>query len=247
MTPDHIANPTVASRVVIASLRPLRRRPGPLLDPCREQVYHLSDTGRAQVWAPGRRIDPAQVGLAVKLRQRVEEGGRLGAGLQRRADVVGKISALRALWRQFNSHILASGHVRIAHPHRGQRKRPSPAARRDHPADPPAVDRSAYRMLRFGTPELIGVERHRDNPAATRTRSNAGTEPLKAHGPSWHRPGRIKLGATILRDQRESLGSMAYAWSAECPLTRWAGTAPENPEAVSDRAAAVRGEGGGWP
>jgi hypothetical protein len=44
-----------------------------LLDPGREQVYDLSDTRRTNLWAPGRGIDPAQVGLTGERRQRVEE------------------------------------------------------------------------------------------------------------------------------------------------------------------------------
>jgi hypothetical protein len=80
----------------------LRSRSWPLLDPGHEQVYDISDARRTQVWPPGRGIDPAEAGLAVELRQRVEvRPGRIG--LQRGGGVVGKIAALRAFRRQFTS------------------------------------------------------------------------------------------------------------------------------------------------
>jgi hypothetical protein len=45
-----------------------------LFDPGREQVDHLGDARRPQRRLAGRRIDIAQIRLAVELRQRVEEG-----------------------------------------------------------------------------------------------------------------------------------------------------------------------------
>jgi len=45
---------------------PLRLRSWSLLDPGREQVYHLCDARRTQVWPAGRRIDIAEVGLNVQ-------------------------------------------------------------------------------------------------------------------------------------------------------------------------------------
>jgi hypothetical protein len=160
----------------------LRSRSWPLLDPGREQVYYLSDARRPQAWPAGRRIDPAQVGLAVELRQRAEErrGGR--AGLERSGDVIGKIAALRAFRRQLNDHIVAYCDTRIAQPRRAHAERPSAAARRNPPADPPAVDRAAYGMPSFATPRLVWVKRNHDNRAATRTSSDVGTEPLNAQG-----------------------------------------------------------------
>jgi hypothetical protein len=51
-----------------------------LFDPGRKQVCYFGDACGTQVWPTGGRVDPAQVGLAVELRQRVEErrGGRAG-------------------------------------------------------------------------------------------------------------------------------------------------------------------------
>ena len=49
-------------------------RSRPFFDPVREQACYLSDARRTHVWPAGLRIDIAQVGLAVELRQRVEEG-----------------------------------------------------------------------------------------------------------------------------------------------------------------------------
>ena len=37
-------------------------------------------------------------------------------------------------------------------------------------------------MLSFGTPRLVWVKRNRDNRVATRISSDAGAEPLNAHG-----------------------------------------------------------------
>jgi alpha-1,2-mannosyltransferase len=76
--------------LVIGSLGPRA-----LLDPGREEVNDLGDAGRAQVRAPLGRVDPAQVGLAVELGERVPERGRGRIGLKRRRDVAGEIAALR--------------------------------------------------------------------------------------------------------------------------------------------------------
>jgi len=54
-----------------------------LLDPGGEQLCYLLDARRAQVRPPGGGIDPAEVGLAVELRQRVEERPGRRVGLQR--------------------------------------------------------------------------------------------------------------------------------------------------------------------
>jgi len=85
----------IFAAVVLMTFAGLFRWPWPLLDAGREQADDLSDARRAQVGAPFGRVDPAEVGPAVELGQRVEErrGGRIG--LDRRRDVVGKIAALR--------------------------------------------------------------------------------------------------------------------------------------------------------
>jgi len=69
---------------------------GAFFDPGRQQIHDFGDADRAQLRPPFRRIDPAQVGLAVELREGVPErrGGRIG--LKRGRDVRGEIAALRA-------------------------------------------------------------------------------------------------------------------------------------------------------
>jgi hypothetical protein len=163
-----------------------------LLDPGREQIYHLSDTRSTQVWPAGCRVDPAEVGLAVELRQRVEERRSGRVGLQRRGDVIGKIAALRAFRRQFDDHIIVGRDAGIAHPHRAHRERPSAAVPCNRPADLPAVDRSPCRMGGFGAPHLVWVKRNHDNPAAAGTSSDVGAESLNTHGPWWHGESRAR-------------------------------------------------------
>jgi hypothetical protein len=65
----------------------MRSRSWPLFDPGREEIDYLSDARRPQVRAAGGRIDPAEVGLAVELRQRVEERGCGRVGRERCRDV----------------------------------------------------------------------------------------------------------------------------------------------------------------
>ena len=69
--------------------------PRALLDPGREQVNDLGDADRAQVGAALGRVDPAQVGPAVELGERVPERGGALIGLKRGRDVPGEIAALR--------------------------------------------------------------------------------------------------------------------------------------------------------
>src|SRR5580700_526874 len=178
-TAGKLSGPAQALR--LAGLRWLRS--WPLLDPGREQVYDLNDARRAQLWPPGGGVDPAKVGPAVELGQRVEERRGVGVGLQGRGDVVRQIAALRAFRGQLEDHVVTGCDARIAHPHRRQDEHPSATARHDPAADPPAVHRPGHGMLGFGTPRLVRVKRHRDNRAAPRTSSNAGTEPLNAHDP----------------------------------------------------------------
>ncbi len=44
------------------------------------------------------------------------------------------------------------------------------------------VDRAVHVMLSFRTPRLVWVKRNRNNRVATRISSDAGAEPLNAHG-----------------------------------------------------------------
>ena len=67
-------------------------RAWPFLDPRREQADDLGDAGRAQIRPAGGRVDPAKVGLAVELRQRIEECGRRRVSRERRGNIVGEIA-----------------------------------------------------------------------------------------------------------------------------------------------------------
>ena len=60
-------------------------RPWPFFDSRREQAEDFSNAGRAQVRPAGGRVNPAQVSLAVKLRQRIEECARRRVSRERRA------------------------------------------------------------------------------------------------------------------------------------------------------------------
>src|SRR5215475_14968567 len=82
--------------------RELRSGPWPFLDPACEQARDLGDPCRAQVRPPLRSVDVTQVAIAVELRERVEERAGRGVGIQRGGNVLGKITALRTLRRQFH-------------------------------------------------------------------------------------------------------------------------------------------------
>jgi DNA-binding transcriptional MerR regulator len=155
-------------------------RSWPLFDPRREQVDDLGDAGGAHVRPAFGRIDPAKVGLAVELRQRVKErpGGRVGR--ERRGDVVSEITALGTFRCQLNTHLSAG---RGAPPPGTQGQHPPGAARLKPSADAPAVDGAADRMLGLGTPCLIRVKRHGNDRAACLVGGDDGAEPLRAHDP----------------------------------------------------------------
>src|SRR5271166_7194053 len=85
----------------------LPSRSWPLFDPRREQADDLSDAGRTQIRPTGSRVDPAWVGLAVELRQRIEECARRRVGRERRGDIVGQIAALRTFRGQLDVHVIA--------------------------------------------------------------------------------------------------------------------------------------------
>jgi MerR family transcriptional regulator, copper efflux regulator len=159
------------------SMRDTPLRSWPLFDPRREQVDDLRDAGRAHVRPAFGRIDPAKVGPAVELRQRVEErpGGRVGR--ERRGDVVSEIAALGTFRCQLNCHLSAGL------PPGTQGQHPSGAARLKPSADPPAVDGAGDGMLGLGAPCLIRVKRHGDDRATFRIGGDDGAEPLRAHDP----------------------------------------------------------------
>ena len=82
-------------------------RPWPFFDPRREQAGDLRNAGRAQIRPAGGRINPAQVSLAVKLCQRIEECARRRVSRERRGDIVREITALRTFGGQLDSHLIA--------------------------------------------------------------------------------------------------------------------------------------------
>jgi alpha-1,2-mannosyltransferase len=86
----------ILAAVILLLSAGLFRRPWPLLDARGEQVGDLGDARGAHVRPPFSRVDPAEVGLAVELRQRVPERRGLRIGLKRGGDVVGEIPALRS-------------------------------------------------------------------------------------------------------------------------------------------------------
>jgi hypothetical protein len=92
----------IGSSYVIAAVAVLlfaSLRPRALLHPGREQVHDLGDADGALAGTPLGGLDPAQVGPAVELRERVPERGRGRIGRKRGGDVVGEIAALRAFRR----------------------------------------------------------------------------------------------------------------------------------------------------
>jgi hypothetical protein len=105
-----------------------------------------------------------------------------GFGRQRRGDVLGKITALRAFRRQFDHHLGTGRNAKTAHPRRVQGERPSAAGRRNRHPYPAFVDRAVDVMHRFGAPSLVRVKRDRDNGVATRIFSDPDAEPSSAHG-----------------------------------------------------------------
>jgi hypothetical protein len=137
-----------------------------------------------------RRIDPAEIGPAVELREGIEECARRRAGRERRGDIVGEITALRAFRGQFNGHLVADRDAHAQQALRRQGQNPSAAGRHEPCADPPAIDRAADGMVGLGAPRLIRVERHRDDRAVPGTGRNDGAEALCAHDP--HRSSALR-------------------------------------------------------
>ncbi len=167
----------------------MRSRSWPLVEPGREEVHDLSDARRADLRPAAGRIDPAEVGLAVELRQRVEERRRGRVSRERSGGVLSQIGALRTFRRQLDDHLIAGHDAYIAHPRRAQGERPFAAARRKRHADPPAAGRPVGRVLSFGAPHFAWVERNHDNCAAATTSgadivARRACADIAGHGPS---------------------------------------------------------------
>ena len=158
-------------------------RPWPFFDPRGEQADDLSNARLAQIGPAGGRINPAQVSLAVKLRQCIEERGRRRVSRERRTDIVGKITALRTFRGQLDSHLITDRDPHADQALRGQRQHPSAAGRHEPGANPAAADRAADRMIGLSTPRLIWVEWHRDDRAVPGTGGDDGAETLRTHDP----------------------------------------------------------------
>jgi hypothetical protein len=152
-----------------------------LFDPRREQVDYLSDPGRTDIRPAGGRIDPAEIGLAVELRQSIEKGARCRAGRERCGDIVGEITALRTFRGQFNGHVVADRDADAQHALRSQGQHPSTAGGHEPCPDPPAVNCAADGMVGLSTPRLIRVKRHRDDRAIPRTGGDDRAETLCEH------------------------------------------------------------------
>ena len=83
----------------------------------------------ARTSGQGGRIDPAEIRLAIELRQRIEECGRRRVGLERRGDIVGQIAALRTFRGQFYGHLIADRDAHAVQALWGQGQRPPGAGR----------------------------------------------------------------------------------------------------------------------
>ena len=195
-------------------------RPWPFFDPRREQADDLSNAGRAQIRPAGGCINPAQISLAVNLRERIEECARRRVSRERRSDIVGEIAALRTFRGQLDGHLIADRDSNADQALRGQGQHPSAVRRHEPGADPAAADRAADGMISLRAPRLIWIERHRDDrgvPGRGATTARKRCEPMT---PSWHdstiargQPERADLGA-----DRQSSRQMS---ASLCPGSPW--------------------------
>ena len=142
---DHIA-PGIAHRAACARVSAEMSWTWPFFDPRREQAYDLSNAGGAQIRPARGRVDPAQVSLAVELRQRIEECARRRIGRERRGDIIGEITALRAFRGQLDAHLIADRDRHAGQPLRSHGQHPPLAGRHEPGADPAAADCAANGM-----------------------------------------------------------------------------------------------------
>src|SRR5215469_7131721 len=168
---------------------PARLRSRPLLDPACQQFHDFGDARGPHLRPAGRRVNPAQISLAVKLSQGVEERRGRRIGLKRGRDVVGEIGALRAFGLQFNNHLITDCDAGVPHPHRIQGEHPPVAVRRDRPAQISVAVSSGYRLdppangvVSLSAPYLVGVEWNHNDRLALGIRADMSIEPLSAHG-----------------------------------------------------------------
>jgi hypothetical protein len=155
--------------------------PRPFFDPVCQQACYLCNAVRAEVRPAGRRVDVAEVRLAVELRERVEE--RPGGGVRRECDgeVLGQIAALRAFRRQFNGRIAAGRNARGKHPRRVQGERPAAGIRCQRHPHPAPVDRAAHVVDRLGAPGLVRVKRNHHDGVTAGILGDPDAEPPDVH------------------------------------------------------------------
>src|SRR6202012_675776 len=82
----------------------------------------------------------------------------------------------------------------VALPPRPQGQHPLAAEWLEPPADAPAVDGAADRVVGLGPPRLVGVERHGDDRAAFLVGGDGGAEALGAHGSYRGTPAAVAGG-----------------------------------------------------
>src|SRR5437879_1938001 len=109
---------------------------------------------------------------------------RPATGLQRGGNVLGKITALRPLGRQFHGHLRAGHDTCMLHSGRVHRERPpavAPLKRHPHPA---AVDCATHVMHGLHAPLRIRVEGHHDERVASGISCDPDIKPLNKRGSS---------------------------------------------------------------
>jgi hypothetical protein len=136
------------------------------------------------VGSPFRGLDPAQVRLAVELRQRVEERTGGGVGRQGGGHVGRQVGALRSLRFEDDRDRPADLDSAVACPRRPEREAVAVADRVDAAAQPPAIHRSADEVAGLLPPDSVGIERDRDHHVAARARGDGRREPLGGHARS---------------------------------------------------------------
>ena len=127
------------------------------LDPSSQQRDDLGDADGALVGPALGGVDPAQVGVPVELRERVEEGPGLGRGVQGGGDVGGQVAALGAFGVDRDLDRGAVGGVAVKVPRRAEHDARAPgASTTPRISQPPTVPATWWRA--WG-PRVVGVER----------------------------------------------------------------------------------------
>lgn len=149
-----------------------------------EQAEQLGDAGLARLGSPGT-LDPADIAVAIKGRQRLEKGPGLRLALEGGNNIGCERVGLRPFRAQLDLHLRARRHAVVTPPGRANRQKILAAIRAKRATHSTAIDRASDVMALFYTPDLIRIKGERDQRSATGF-GNSRLETLCRHAyPLW--------------------------------------------------------------